>query len=275
MKNNLILVPHDYTEVADNAVSHAVVIAKSVGGEIGVLHVVKDKNDLEEAKAKVQGIADAIKVDTGVDAHGIIRVGNIFDDIGDAAAENDAMMIVMGTHGMSGMQFLTGSYALRVITNSAVPFIIVQDKKNTDSYKHIVLPMDLAKETKQKLKYGMQLAKYFGSKLHVFTDNENDEYLKNQLHRNIAYAKKYLGEHKVSFSTTVNTGEDSFVKEIIKYSITVDADLICIMNLYDGAMDNMFGKGREQYLITNEAQIPVMCVNPKSTTITQKRAMFG
>ena len=42
--------------------------------------------------------------------------------------------------------------ALNVVTNSPVPFIIVQENKIDESgYNDIVVPLDLAKETKQKL----------------------------------------------------------------------------------------------------------------------------
>ena len=50
----------------------------------------------------------------------------------------------MGTHGASRWQKITGSNALKVITNSPVPFIIVQEKLIQDSgYDHIVVPLDL------------------------------------------------------------------------------------------------------------------------------------
>jgi hypothetical protein len=58
----------------------------------------------------------------------VVRVGSVYEDIGDAAAEIDADLIIMGTHGMRGMQFITGSRALRVITSSSVPFVVVQER---------------------------------------------------------------------------------------------------------------------------------------------------
>ena len=87
---------------------------------------------------------------------------------GDFAAEHEAKLIFMGTHGAHGWQHVTGSHALKVVTNSSVPFIIVQEKLvKPTGYDSIVVPMDLNKETKQKLTIVSRLAKYFGSQVHV------------------------------------------------------------------------------------------------------------
>ena len=59
----------------------------------------------------------------------IIRKGNIFEDIGDVAKEIGARLIIMGTHGIKGIQKLVGSYALKVILHSEIPFIITQKKR--------------------------------------------------------------------------------------------------------------------------------------------------
>ena len=53
--------------------------------------------------------------------------GEIFTTIADVAEELNASLIFLGTHGKVGMQKLTGSWALKVIIKSKVPFIVVQD----------------------------------------------------------------------------------------------------------------------------------------------------
>ena len=60
-----------------------------------------------------------------------ISKGSIFTAIAEYANEKDASLVVMGTHGMKGMQKLTGSWALKVIVKSKVPFIVVQDPPQT------------------------------------------------------------------------------------------------------------------------------------------------
>ena len=273
MKKNIILVPTDFTKVADCALSHAVKLAESYKSEIVLLHVVSKQSEVETARTKVEATAKKVSQESGIVIIPNVRVGNIFDDIGDAASEMNAKIILMGTHGARGMQKITGSYALKVITNSEVPFIVVQEKGIKDTgYDDIVVPIDLAKETKQKLKYASELAKHFNSKIHLIVPNESDEYFVNQLKRNIIFAKKYLAENGIN-STTKVAESGNFVKEVIKFAASIDADLISIMNLQNEGMSGLFGGGSEQQIITNEAQIPVMCVNPKSTSVS--RGLFS
>ena len=268
-KKNKVLVPTDFTRVADNAISHAMVLAKSIGGEVYLLHVVPKQGEVDEARRKLDmEIGRAKVLDESVPVHKLVRVGSIFDDISDAAAEINATLIVMGTHGMRGMQFITGSNALRVITSSNVPFVVVQERPiKAGGYDSIVVPLDLHKETRQKLTLVADMAKYFGSKVHLITPKEDDEFLHKQLVNHIKFANQYLDERGIQHDATISQ-EDSgdFVKAVVRHAIAVDADLVAIMNLAQGNIFGVLGVPYEQEVITNEAQIPVMCMNPRETS---------
>ena len=259
-----ILVPTDFTKEAHTAINHAVELADTINGEVILLHVVESKDDVEPAKAKLakeQKLAH--EMEGSVPVKTMIRIGNIFDDIGDAAAEINASMIIMGTHGASGWQKVAGSHALKVVTNSSVPFVIVQnDLMHVGGYDKIMIPLDLHNETKQKLEIVADMAKYFDSEVHIFTPKETDEFLSNKLNGNIAWAKKYLAEKGIKSATHVSE-KGNFVKNMISTAQDLEIDLISIMNLQKNSLMGMFGSSYEQSIITNEAQIPVLCVNPK------------
>lgn len=275
MNPTKILVPTDFSKAAECALGHAITVSKTVGGEIVLLHVVAKREDAETAKSEVETVAKKAEAESGIKVSGMIRVGNIFDDIANAATETESKMIIMGTHGMKGMQYITGSYAMKVITNSKVPFIVVQLKENKTGYKNIVLPLNLSKDTKQKIQIAAEIAKYFDSKIHIVTPKETDEFLVNQLTRNISYAQRFLKENGVSFETKTDIGSGNFAKEVIKYSVAINADLVAIMKTEsDGGMA-LFGGGFEQQLISNEAQVPVMCVNPVKTTVMGGSVLFS
>jgi nucleotide-binding universal stress UspA family protein len=269
-KKSKILVPTDFTKVADCAMNHAMRLAAQTGAEVYLLHVVPKQSEAEEARLKLEHeVARAQQWDPNVPVHKLVRVGSIYDDIGDAAAEIDAGLIIMGTHGMRGMQFLTGSRALRVITSSQVPFIVVQERMIKEGgYDSIVVPLDLHKETRQKLTIVAEMARYFNSKVHLVVPREDDEFLHKQLENHIRFAKHYLDERGIAHDAAI-TEEDSsdFVKAVIKYAVSVDADLIAIMNLAQGNIFGVLGVPYEQEVITNEAQIPVMLMNPRETGI--------
>ncbi|HRO98673.1 MAG TPA: universal stress protein [Flavobacteriales bacterium] len=268
-QKNKILVPTDFTKVADVAINHAMKLAEHTAAEVYLLHVVPKQNEVDEARQRLEiEVERARKWNDSIPVHKLVRVGSIFDDIGDAAAEIAASLIVMGTHGMRGMQFLTGSRALRVITSSNVPFIVVQERSIKDGgYDSIVVPLDLHKETRQKLTIVADMAKTFNSKVHLITPHEEDEFLKKQLLNHIKFANQYLDERGIKHDAVI-ASEDSgdFVKAVIKHAVAVDADLITIMNLAQGNIFGVLGVPYEQEIITNEAQIPVMCMNPRETS---------
>lgn len=260
METKTFIVPHDFTQVADNALNHAVSTAEQLNAQVYVLHVVPKEKSIADAEKKLNQIIAGIK--TNVTLIPRVRVGNIFEDIGEFAAEHHAELIFMGTHGVNGWQHLTGSNALKVITHSEVPFIIVQERKIRQSgYNNIVVPLDLNKETKQKLAMVAHIAQYFNSKVHVVTLDENDEFLKHKVKANIQFAKKFFSERGIEITATL-AQSSGFDKEVIKHAIAIDADLIAIMNMNK---NNVFGSilpNYESNIITNEAQIPTLVVNP-------------
>jgi nucleotide-binding universal stress UspA family protein len=268
-KTNKILVPTDFTKVADNAIGHAMRLAKHAGAEVYLLHVVAKQDDVDETRRKLELEQERARaMEQGVAVHKLVRVGSIFDDIGDAAAEIDADLIVMGTHGMRGMQFITGSRALRVITSSNTPFIVVQERPIKEGgYDSIVVPLDLHKETRQKLTVVADMARTFNSKVHLIVPKEDDEFLHKQLQNHIKFANQYLDERGIAHDAVIaEEDSDDFVKAVVKHAVAVDADLIAIMNLAQGNIFGVLGVPYEQEIITNEAQIPVMCVNPRETS---------
>jgi nucleotide-binding universal stress UspA family protein len=163
MSTKRILVPTDFTKVADCAMNHAAALAERMGATVDVLHIVSKAADLPEARTKVAMEAErGRKWSSKVPFRPQVRVGSVYEEIGNTASELGAELIIMGTHGMRGMQFITGSRALRVITNGKVPFIVVQEKNiGPEGYNDILVPMDLQQETRQKVALVADMAKYF------------------------------------------------------------------------------------------------------------------
>lgn len=271
-----ILVPTDFTKVGDTALEHGIVVAKAIGGEIHVVHIIETKKQISEARLKLETLKSRVSKESKLNIVTIVRIGSIFEDIDKVATEIDASLIIMGTHGMRGMQFITGSRALKIVTESSVPFIICQERGiRPHGYQKIVVPLDLHKETKQKLSLVADMARYFRSQVFIVSPGETDEFLKNQLGRNINFAREYFDTRDIRYDVEITESKsDGFIKALLKYAAKVDADLICIMNFYDNSFMSIFNQSYEQQIITNEAQIPVLCLNPIDTYVMD-RAIFA
>ncbi|MFK7756365.1 MAG: universal stress protein [Flavobacteriales bacterium] len=272
MANRKIIVPTDFTRVSEVALEHAQAVAKATDSQVYVLHIVEHKKNLAEARLKLEHLKTSVKESLGLEIETIGRIGNIYEDIDSVAVEMDAALIIMGTHGMKGMQFITGSRALRIVTSSSVPFIITQEAGvGPNAYDDIMVPLDLHKETKQKLNLAAKMAHYFKSRVHLISPGEKDEYLRNQLDRNITFAKKFFEEEGLECTTKIANSESEttgFVNDVVSHAQNVTGDLIAIMNIADNSLFSIFGTNYAQKMIENEAQIPVMVLNPVETHIT-------
>lgn len=258
-----VLVPTDFTDVANTAINHAAMVAKSFNGEIYLLHIVSSQKATEEAKKKLEKLCEETYAQYGVTAKYLVRKGSIFEDISQVAEDIGAMLIIMGTHGVKGIQHITGSYALKVINHSKVPFIIVQRKNAKGLYKKIVLPIRFAQETKQKLSITASIARHFGSQVHIFASNESDEFLRNKVNRELLFAKHYLDERKISYVVEVAPSTTNYLQQVIDYSKEVNADIIAIVNSQEGGiLPDLFKGGGEQEVIGNKEEIPVIITNP-------------
>jgi nucleotide-binding universal stress UspA family protein len=265
-----VLVPHDFSSVANCAVNHAAKIANSFSGEVHLLHVVSKTKEVDAAREKLNIIARDAEEENGVNFKVIVRIGNIFEDIGDVASEIGAGFIVMGTHGARGMQKIMGSHALKVISHSKVPFVVVQnqDPKQTETYDDIVVPIDYSEVTKQKLTVAANIAKHFDSKIHLFYDLETDDFLKKKLDRELSFAKNYFLERKISYTLNQAEVKGQFKKQLVIFAAKIDADLIAIVNTQEGALLPDFFGSEEQVVIANEAEIPVIITNPTQQVVS-------
>jgi nucleotide-binding universal stress UspA family protein len=275
--NKLIVVPWDFTPVADNALAHAVKISRMVGDEICLLHIVdtgiKAKEEEEKNKQlKELTMLNSSKYNIPISYH--ISKGSIFSAIAEFANDKEASLVVMGTHGMKGMQKLTGSWALKVIVKSKVPFIVVQDPPpDQERYHNIVFPVDFRSENKEKMKMAIFMGKYFDSRVHLFVTTTTDKNIFRKTNVNINFAIKYLIQNNIEYAIH-ETPKGDFAQQTIDFAQKINADLILIVTTKNITVADYVMGASEQFIIANSSKIPVCCVNPK-TSFTKTGQFMG
>ncbi|ERG92025.1 MAG: universal stress protein UspA related nucleotide-binding protein [Haloquadratum walsbyi J07HQW1] len=137
-----ILIPTDGSECADEAVTHALDLATQYDADVHVLSVV-DARDVSHgapaiSPAQVEStlrenaheVTDAVAdraADTEVDVTPAVEAGIPDDSIVTYAEEHDIDLIVMGTHGRTGLErYLLGSVTERTVRRSSVPVLTVR-----------------------------------------------------------------------------------------------------------------------------------------------------
>ncbi len=276
---NTILVTWDYTEVSYYALLHAIRIAKNVENNIRLVHIIDHtiaKKNFAEIENKFSKSVQDLETKHKMPLEGVLLEGKIFNEISNYANDSDASMVIMGTHGIKGVQKITGSWALKVIVGSTIPFIVVQDKPHTDErFKSIVFPIDFKSENKEKLQWAIYLGKYFNSKTYLFKTPVTDKSLLKKVNTNLNFAIKFLIQNNIDYEIRTAHKSSKFPKETIDFAQKINADLILITTTkYINFADYVLG-AQEQYIIANSSKIPVMCVNPRAHFTPMSQFMFG
>ncbi|OQY03355.1 MAG: hypothetical protein B6I20_05185 [Bacteroidetes bacterium 4572_117] len=261
--NEPILVPWDFSQVAGYALEHAINFSKITDGSIALVHVVKKEKEIDNAKSKLQEIVDQTKEKHGIKLSLIVREGSIFTAISETVEEYNAALVVMGTHGMKGMQKFTGSWALKVIAGSKAPFLVVQDTPDA-AFNDIVFPVDFKREQKEKLVWAAYLNKSYKAKIHICYQQSTDSRIKTKTKSNIVFSKNYLTEKGSDFQIKTLEGDNSLADESIEYAKQINAGMILIMTTKNISFQDYVLGADEQQIIANSEKIPVMCINPKA-----------
>jgi len=189
MAKHLIVVPLDGSELSERAIPYAALYAKTFGGRIllttvwegaeqaliETLPAVADdlfkegETYYEKYLAEVAGkyAADGVEIDAEV------LTGKPADTILKLLVERHADVLVLATHGRSGIgRWWYGSVAGEIAQQATIPRIIVGPKVLSQPTKAIkvdgvLVPLDGSKLSESALEHGARIANAFGAALHV------------------------------------------------------------------------------------------------------------
>jgi nucleotide-binding universal stress UspA family protein len=278
-ENGPILVPVDFSKQSFIALSQSYNLARLTNSSLRLIHVVDQdffssftegflaesnyansfKNDLQN---KLDQLAVKIKTEEGIKATTILRTGKIYHEIVEESATCNASLIIMGTMGSSTlMKKFLGSNASRVLREAQCPVITIKGTEHRKGCDHIVLPLDLTKETKEKVNKAIELAQLYKSHVHLVTIVENnDEFIVRKLERQMEQVKDFFDAEKVP-CTTAFVENENVAEGINEYAQKVNADLIVIMTQQEVDFTDLFLGSKAQEVI-NLLDIPVLCIRP-------------
>ncbi|HEY3346402.1 MAG TPA: universal stress protein [Nitrospirota bacterium] len=140
-----ILLPVDGSDVSDYAADEGIKLAAALGSEISFLYVVDISvatlPDAESAISNFEVIERSLReqgrktlreqkdkaVAAGIEAKAVLVEGTVHDEILKAALEGETDLIIMGTHGRTGLnRFLLGSVADFISKRAHCPVLLVR-----------------------------------------------------------------------------------------------------------------------------------------------------
>ena len=220
----------------------------------------------QKVKERLEGIASEYSAKYSVDTDTMVAKGKVYEQINEVADMISADLIIMGTNGTNGgLKKLIGSNAERVVRLAHCPVITIKGKNHRDGCENIILPLDLEKQTKEKVTYALEYARYWDATIRIVSVilRDNQE-VKDKLTRNIKQVEKFIKDAGVRCTAELISGEkkQTLGDFVFEYEKNFDADLIMIMTKKEELSLSTNISVTARYIINN-SDIPVMSIRPK------------
>jgi len=196
----------------------------------------------------------------------LVAKGKVYNQINEVAEMISADLIIMGTDGSTGKaKKIMGSNAERVVRLAHCPVVTIKGKDHREGCENIILPLDLEKQTKEKVTYALEYARYWDATIRlvsvVLRDNQE---VREKLIKNINQVKKFITDAGVKCTAELVEGEkkQTLGDFVFKYEKRFDADLIMIMTKKEELTLSNNISVTARYIINN-SEIPVMSIRPK------------
>ena len=274
-----LLATTDFSDAARSGVRYAVTLAEHLGATVSLLHVIEppswmagmgdvplvreDSDVVASARAQLAALAKREgKGDVAVSFS--VRTGKPYHEITTAADNRAADLIVIATHGYTGLEHvLLGSTAERVVRHAPCPVLTIParalpkraGKAAPFKLKKILVPIDFSNHSKAALPWATLLAAQFNAELVLLVREDSD--VVASARAQLAALAKREGKGDVAVSFSVRTGKP--YHEITTAADNRAADLIVIATHgYTGLEHVLLGSTAER--VVRHAPCPVLTI---------------
>lgn len=276
-----ILVPTDFSESADNALTIAIAVAERHNATLHLLHVIEplilgkfanihgkiinvQKKMILKAKKNIAYQANLIEKSTTLKVKANVFLDGVADGVARYEDENNISLTVIGTHGKSGYyDFFSGSNAIRIIEKSNVPVLSISPFFTKKVFEKILYPVRVVEGNVEKYEYVKPILQKNKSKLQILGVYEFEKVDQvNELSEKIDEIR-YLAQSndsEVSYDLTPCHGIE---KIILEKSEEFQSDLIVINTTFDKKWYHIFKGNSFTEEIVNKAKIPILNIKSK------------
>ncbi|MDO8368218.1 MAG: universal stress protein [Saprospiraceae bacterium] len=253
-----ILIPTDFSKLAEVAGNYAVKMANKAKAEVILLHAVfidappraqvalKTNQILEamveSATQDMEQLVETLRKEIGGEptlSYNITKGDSVKSVVDKFVQDNQVDLIIMGTKGASGLKkVLMGSNTNAVISHLDIPVIAVPEHARFGNLKHIVYASDLLAVTKE-MEELVQFAQLFDAIIHLLhiesPDSEqkiDGSVLKAELINQFQYPH-------ISVKIIVNEHLEEAIDE---YLADIKADLLAMFTHKPSFFEKLFGE---------------------------------
>ena len=179
---------------------------------------------MQKANETLDKISDSPFLD-GIPITEMVKMDKPIHGITQVSKENDIDLIVMGSHGSSGVEeLLIGSNTEKVVRNSDVPVLVIKKDAPEFNVNNVVFASDFTEETKKPFEKLLNFTKLFDSKLHLVSICTPNSFKPTHV------INKTLEDFTSAFNLTnyeTHIYNDTNIENgIINFANSIDADVI-------------------------------------------------
>jgi nucleotide-binding universal stress UspA family protein len=280
-----ILVPVDFEPLSLIALEQSYNLARLLPAEIVLLYVYDppagikslftstyDERIMVKLVDSLDELSQKVRKETGLQVSTVLETGRIYTRILETAEKTEAHFIIMGTHSEPNLPGgdigVMGANSSRVLRSAKCPVITINSKHHYDGCRNILIPLDLTAESRQKVTWGIRIAKVYGAGIKVVSGiwSMNDPTVHNKLRILADQVKHVIEGEGIRCTAEILLGlenEKALIPAVLKYADEQgDIDLIMIMTQQEmGVVEFFMGSHAQEFV--RLSSIPVMAIAPK------------
>ena len=282
-KTPTVLVPYDFGPKAKTALQEAIKVADFIKGQIYLLSVLqasnfftelfKSEKQQREERRHVENKLKEVILETRKTYHGNIRYivehGSPAEVILEQAQIRNAQYIIMGkmSSTVSAFHFI-GPLTRHIIASAPCPVTTVSENSiENGRFDNILLPIDLSKQTLEKINAAISWAKYYKSTVHlVGVVKRGTNLVSSRLVKKPEKAKWVIEQEGIKVTAQAYIEDERPIEEVIlTHGKSVNADIMMIMTHQELSLtDNYIGAVAQNMI--KKSEIPTLSFTSKAIT---------
>ncbi len=269
-----IIVPTDFSKGAENALHHALALAKTSGAKVTVVHAysappsgsavmvdiseVMEKNAKEELEMLQKKVADTAVQHDEISLNYEARHGSVVDVINQFCKKGDAELVVMGTQGTNGVaERLMGSNTAAAAKKINIPLLAIPGNSKPAAFKNMLFATDM-KTSESQTAYRF-LKEFIGQSrpkiefIHIDKGDKKSGATSSQVEFESAM-NTYFDGIETRYSSVSDDSIDRGIKKAVE---TSRPDLVIVVRRSYGFFEGLFHNSVSADII-NAASVPVL-----------------
>ena len=267
-EHQTILVSIDFSDQSLNALKQSYSIAKHTKSKILLLYV--SSNPEKKHEDDLLNLAETTRKESTLEVETVVEKGDLYEVIIKKVEPLNIALVIMGIgdHVKFKSRF-GGSTIHKFINVLTCPIITIREHMTMDGIKNILIPFDLSPESREKVPFAVQLARFYGADIRIISIfPPNDDSYENKILPYLQQVKKFIKQEGVN-CTNKTIPSTMAAESILEYAYANECGIIMQMNQKDLSISEKFS-GTVGQKILEISKIPIMTIHPMKRESTNR-----